>query len=33
LPRKVPVIAAVNPTLFAIAPGTVSYLVRAGRTL
>src|SRR5262249_4837846 len=24
------VVAAVNPTLFAIAPGTVSYLVRAG---
>src|ERR1700736_1421466 len=24
------VIAAVNPTLFAVAPGTVSYLVRAG---
>ena len=27
------VIAAVNPTLFAIAPGTVSYLVRAGDTV
>ena len=27
------VIAAVNPTLFAIAPGTVSYAVRAGDTL
>jgi HlyD family secretion protein len=27
------VIAAVNPTLFAIAPGTISYLVRAGDTV
>ena len=27
------VIAAVNPTLFAVAPGTVSYLVRAGDTV
>jgi HlyD family secretion protein len=27
------IIAAVNPTLFAIAPGTVSYLVRAGDTV
>jgi HlyD family secretion protein len=27
------VIAAVNPTLFAAAPGTVSYLVRAGDTV
>lgn len=27
------VIAAVNPTLFAIAPGTVSYVVRAGDTV
>jgi HlyD family secretion protein len=27
------VVAAVNPTLFAIAPGTVSYLVRAGDTV
>jgi HlyD family secretion protein len=26
------VIAAVNPTLFAIAPGTISYSVRAGDT-
>ncbi len=27
------VIAAVNPTLFAVAPGTLSYLVRAGDTV
>ncbi len=27
------VIAAVNPTLFAIAPGTISYVVRAGDTV
>src|SRR5262249_55025407 len=27
------VIAAVNPTLFAVAPGTVSYIVRAGDTV
>ena len=27
------VIAAINPTLFAVAPGTVSYLVRAGDTV
>jgi HlyD family secretion protein len=27
------VIAAVNPTLFAVAPGTVSYVVRAGDTV
>lgn len=27
------VVAAVNPTLFSIAPGTVSYLVRAGDTV
>ena len=27
------VIAAVNPTLFAIAPGTISYTVRAGETV
>src|SRR6185436_16816479 len=27
------VIAAVNPTLFATAPGTISYLVRAGDTV
>jgi HlyD family secretion protein len=27
------VIAAVNPTLFAIAPGTINYLVRAGDTV
>jgi HlyD family secretion protein len=27
------VIAAVNPTLFAIAPGTISYIVRAGDTV